>query len=278
MIEDFMVMWQPIVHVDNAQGLAPLTIVAGQLQIHPPQGRDLATWWSERIAAGDGERMQALLEASLFPFLSEMGRAYQWHIPVHPQVPPTTRSWMPLWLEQRVPFNLVYELPVDEPIDPAVWAELELIRREPTIGRHKPSLAGTHVGRKGLTPALAETLNAAPFDVLLLDPVVAQGLKHQMDLAMDDVAPLQALREFLDVIRPDLPVVVTGIERSTQWQAAYACGALYGQGALWMPPTPLADTFTAHVPETDPLWYPDKVYQTAEGWVAARGMTFVVRP
>lgn len=271
---DFTLHWQPILYVDRPSGTPPLTIVAGQLQVRPTAGQDLDALWTQAIAESRDQTLQAEIETGLWPYLREMQRAFQWHIPLHSQVPPSTRAWLPFWRDEGIAFNLVYELPVDEPISPEVWTEIELIRRGPQLGRRQPALAGTHVGRHGLTPALAETLNTSPFDVLLLDPQVVAGLSAQIDPAHDSVAPLMALREFVEAVRPDLPVVVTGIETPTQWQAASLAGVVYAQGGLWMPPTPLAATFTSHTPDTDPDWFPDKVYQTAEGWVAARGMQF----
>lgn len=272
----FDLLWQPIVLVNDPPELPPHVVAAGQLQIQPPNGQNLEDWWRTQLSAGVGDHVQGQLEFRLLPYLKEMQRAHQWHIPLHPEVAPATRDWLPDWNEDEVSLNLVYELPVDRVIDDWVWAEIELVRRAPRHGGRAPMVAGTHVGRQGLTVALADALNQSPFQVLLLDPEVTRDLSPvtgdpENDRRFDTVA------DFLQRLRPDIPVVATGVQHPAEWQALRALGLVYGQGSLWLPPTSLEDTFKNQVPAFDPEWFPGAIYPNAEDWAAQRGLTFETR-
>lgn len=271
---DFNILWQPIVLVNDPPELPPHRIAAGQLQIQPPNGQDLASWWTDRLRRGEGDQVQGQLEFRLSPYLAAMQRVTQWHLPLHPAVLPATRDWWPFWVEAGHAPHLVYELPVDESIDDWVWAEIELVRRTMHQGAW-PLVAGTHVGRRGLlTPGLADRLNGGRFAVLLLDPAVSAGLTN---VALADPAIDQrrdALSAFLQALRPDLPVVATGVSTVSQWQGLAACGLVYGQGPLWMPPTSLADTFDRTAPAFDPDWFPEKAYPQPEDIITPYGLVF----
>ncbi len=272
---DFDVLWQPILMVNDPAHLPPHFVAAGQLRIQPPNGQGVEDWWRERIRVGEADHAQGQLEARLLPYVREMQRVRQWHIPLHPQIAPATRDWLPFWNEDSVALNLVYELPVDQPIDDVVWAEIELVRRAPRYGGVEPMVAGTHVGRQGLDPNAAHVLNDAPWRVLLLDPRVSQGLSNVSGDAEND-RRFDALGNFLRRLRPDLPVVATGIRTMAEWQAVRALGVLYGQGDLWAPAEPLAASFGDTELTNDPDWFPDKVYPNADDRVATRGLSLAV--
>ncbi len=270
----FDIAWQPIVLIKDYPTLPPFPVAAGQIQLQPPDGQDLATWWDTQLAMGQADFAQGQLELRLEPFMQEMARVRRWHLSLHPQVPPATRTWLPFWNEEGLALNWVYEVPVDQEVSDLVWNEMELARRARRIGEVEPRIAGSHVGRQGLTVTLAEALNTAPFTVLLLDPAVTDGLSNRLGVPGNEAqdARFYALWHFMEALRPDLPVVATGINTVEACKAVHACGVAYGQGDLWLPSTPLAETFTRHIPPEDPDWYPDKIYQTAEGWCAGHGL------
>lgn len=273
---DFDVLWQPIVLVNDPAQLPPHVVAAGRLLLKPPGGEDLETWWRRHLDAGVGDRVQGQLEFRLTPYLREMQRVNQWHIPLHPEVAPSTRDWLPFWNDDEVALNLVYELPVDRLIDDWVWAEIELVRRSSRFGGRTPMVAGSHVGRQGLTANLAEALNQSPFHVVLLDSGVTRDLSPVTGDPEND-RRFDALADFLQRLRPDLPVVATGVEQATEWQALRALGLVYGQGSLWMKPTALDEVFTHRVPAFDPEWFPGAIYPNAEDWAVQHGLTLETR-
>lgn len=239
---DFTVMWQPILRPNRIPRAKPFDIVAAQLQLHPYSGADRDTWRQGRVDEGAGTYIQGVLEYSLTPLIRQMAHAPQWHIPLHPDIPPTTREWLPFWNETRAGLNLVYELPVDREISDWVWNEIELVRRTPHYGQRPPLVVGTHVGRGGLSDDLAFALNESPFKAILLDPSVLRGMTNVGgDVAND--RRIDALTHFLAQLRQDLPVVATGITEWPEWQIASALGMKFGQGTVWMAPTPLNETF-----------------------------------
>lgn len=272
----FDMMWQPIVLISDPPALPYHRIAAATLRIQPPGGQDLETWWEDRLREGTADDAQGQLECRLTPYLPEMQRARQWHVPLHPQVPPATRDWLPFWNEDGIKLNLVYELPVDRPIDDWVWAEIELVRRAPNAGR-PPLVAGTHVGRQGLATAATEALNDGPFQVLLLDAGVTRGLTNRFDPRDDDSEVWRrflALSAFLQHLRPDLPIVATGIQTDDEVRALAALGVKYAQGSWWCPPTPLEETFRNRTLSADPDWFPDKAYPDAQTWALTHRLTF----
>lgn len=276
---EFDVLWQPIVAIQPAPRLGFQPVAAGRLIVDPPGHSDLNTWWQERIDHGEGHDLAGQIEWRCWPYLTEMQRVRRWHVPVHPLIPPASRTWLPLWHDEGVRINLVYEFPVDVAIDDWVWAEIELIRR---MNRPKPEVppvvAATHVGRHGLTSELAALLNDGPFSVLLLDETVTQGLRNRFDtetFATDpDALRLETLRQFILALRPDLPVVATGVSTKMELDSIDACGVRYGSGPLWMKPVLLGDVFRDPQPKVDPDWFPDKVYPNADDRMIPFGLTF----
>jgi len=272
MIEPFEVVWQPIVKVNEIPDLPFHPIVAGCLQLQLPTAQPLDAWWHDRLVDGTAEKMEAIFELSLERFLPEMQKVRRWHIPVHPLIEPSTRDWLPFWNDYRVKMNWVYEVPTDEIVDPSVWNEIELIRLAPNNSDIPITMAGTHVGRQGLTLELADALNQSPFSVLILDPSVTEGLNNVYGRDPVNDRRFDALYAFMHRLDEDWSVVATGITTAPQWHAARGCGVRYGMGDLWLPPTPLDETFTYYDPAADPAFYPDKIYPTAEAWCAVRGL------
>ncbi len=238
----------------------------------PPDGQELETWWQERIAEGLGDMVQGQFEFLLTPYVMEMQRIRRWHIPVRPRIPPETLDMLVQWNDLGVKLNLIYELPVDRDIDDHVWTEIELIRRASHNSDIPPALAGTHVGRQGLTPALAQALNAAPFEVLLLDPAVTVGLSNVYARDPANDRRINAISTFMRELRSDLPVMATGISEVAQWHAIHSCGVAYAQGSLWLPPTPMEPVFRTSISRYDPEWSPHAIYPNAADWLAARGL------
>jgi len=263
---DFELLWQPIVKPNDPPNLPPRFIAAGQLQIKPPNGQDVDAWWEDRLndPVQTSDMAQGQWEFRLTPYLEQMQQVRRWHIPLNPDVRPATRDMLRLWNDDNIRLNLVYELPVDREVDYWVWNEIELIRNYPNNGAKRPALAASHVGRSGFTPELAEALNNGPFSLILLDPQIAQNLSGRMGQDATNDARFEALGDFLDRLRRDHPVIATGIRTMTEWKAVNALGVKYGQGDLWMPPSPMEPTFL-----TEPMPFDPEIYPETRNWMVA---------
>lgn len=250
----FVIAWEPIVKPpENNNATRSAKIVAGQIHLLPKSGADPAEWWQTVMASDRGEMIQSTVELLLSGMADRLDIVSRWHLALHPQVRPRLRidEILDLWNAQKQVLNLVYMLPVDDPVEPAVWEEIAAVKRAKQIVGERPMLAASHVGRSGLSRELAAALNDGPFSVLHLDPSVSAGLTGRMDIVPGNDERFGALSDFMQVLDSRIPVIATGLQTDEEWRAVEATGVHFGQGPLWMAPDPIHNTFGTPV-DDDP--------------------------
>ena len=255
-LDDIALWWQPIVAgfdpadkdnwLDDSGHWAHHPVVACQIQLRHKQGMDLDTWWAQQRAQGTLDQAQGQMEVCLIPHMRAMARAHRWHIPLQPGTLPMVRDLYTAWPAefQALQYQWVYDVPVDDPPNADLLRELLQIRNQWDQDGW-PMLAGVHVGRgEPLSRALAERLNQEDWGVLFLDPSVIDTLTYADFRHPGHNPDLDGLWTFMQAVRPDLPVVATGLTRVDQWHTVRACMIRYVQGPLYMPPHSL-DLFPA---------------------------------